>query len=88
MRKLLLFSVMCTGLAVPMTGHAKGAETQRTVYFSAFDAKGTAVTDLTAADLAVKENGKDRAIASVVAATEPILVSILVDDGGSGGFQG
>ena len=87
MRKLLLFSVMCTGLAVPMTGHAKGAETQRTVYFSAFDAKGTAVTDLTAADLAVKENGKDRAIASVVAATEPILVSILVDDGGSGGFQ-
>jgi hypothetical protein len=57
------------------------------VHFSALDAKGTPVTDLTAADLTVKEGGKDRAIASVAAATEPIQVSILVDDGGSGGFQ-
>lgn len=59
----------------------------RTVYFSAVDGKGAPVTDLAAADLAVKEGGKDRAIASVAAATEPIQVSILVDDGGTGGFQ-
>jgi hypothetical protein len=87
MKKLLLFSVLFTGFAMPMTGHAKGADTLRTVYFSALDAKGTPVTDLTATDLAVKEGGKDRAIASVVAATTPIQVSFLVDDGGTGGFQ-
>ena len=88
MKKLLLFSVLFTGLAMPMTGHAKGADTQRTVYFSALDSKGTPVTDLTAADLAVKEGGKDRAIANVAAATAPIQVSLLVDDAGTGAFQG
>ena len=59
----------------------------RTVYFSASDAKGVMVTDLTASDLAVKEGGKDRAIASVAAATAPIQVSLLVDDAGTGAFQ-
>jgi hypothetical protein len=76
-------------LAMPAIGHAsRGAEVTRTVYFSAVDAKGTSVTDLAASDLAVKENGKDRAIASVAPATDPLYVSLLVDDGGSGGFQG
>lgn len=64
------------------------SDTIRTVYFSALDAKGGSVTDLAAADLAVKEGGKDRAVASVAAATEPIQVSLLVDDGGTGAFQG
>jgi len=87
MKKLLLFSVVFTGLAMPMTGHAKAGEVLRTVYFSALDAKGTPVTDLTAADFAVKEGGKDRAIANVAAATAPIQVSLLVDDAGTGAFQ-
>lgn len=88
MKRLLLFSVVFTGLAMPMTGHAsRGADVLRTVYFSALDAKGAPVTDLTATDLAVKEGGKDRAIASVAPATVPIQVSLLVDDGGTGGFQ-
>jgi hypothetical protein len=63
------------------------AEVLRTVYFSAVDAKGSAVTDLTAADLTVKEGGKDRAIAGVQPATAPMHVSLLVDDAGTGAFQ-
>jgi hypothetical protein len=59
----------------------------RTVYFSAVDADGAHVTDLTAADLTVKEGGKDRAIDAVKPATVPMQVSFLVDDGSTGGFQ-
>src|SRR4051794_23585468 len=89
MKRLLMFSVALAALAMPMTGRASsGAEVVRTVYFSALDAKGAPITDLTAADLAVKEGGKDRTIRGVEPATAPIQVSILVDDGGSGAFQG
>jgi hypothetical protein len=88
MKNPLLFSAVFMALAIPTTGHARhGADIVRTVYFSAFDAKGAMVTDLTATDLAVKEGGKDRAIASVAAATAPIQVSLLVDDAGTGAFQ-
>jgi len=84
----MLVPVLITAFAIPATVHAtRGAEVVRRVYFSAVDAKGVAVTDLAATDLAVKENGKDRAITSVAPATEPLHVSLLVDDGGGGGFQ-
>jgi hypothetical protein len=59
----------------------------RTVYFSAVDANGAPVTDLTAADLTVKEGGKERPVAAVQPATAPIDVFLLVDDGGLGGFR-
>ena len=92
MKQVLLCSAVCTALAMPLAtgtaGATRGAEVVRTVYFSASDASGAFVTDLAAADLAVKEGGKDRPIAAVERATAPILVSILVDDGGTGGFQG
>jgi hypothetical protein len=89
MKNPLVFFVVLTALTMPMAARATGgADVLRTVYFSASDAKGAAVTDLTAADLAVKEAGKDRAIAGVEPATAPVQVSILVDDGGTGAFQG
>jgi hypothetical protein len=88
MKNLLLLWVVLSAVAMPMTGRAsRRADTPRTVYFSAFDSKGVPVTDLTAADLAVKEAGKDRAIAGVEAATAPMQLSILVDDAGTGAFQ-
>lgn len=88
MKNLLLFSGVLTALAMPLTGHAsRGTDVQRTVYFSALDAKDAPVTDLTTADLAVKEGGKDRVIASLQAATAPMQVSLLVDDAGTGAFQ-
>jgi hypothetical protein len=59
----------------------------RTVYFSAVDAKGAQVTDLTAADLTVKEGGKERPVAALQPATAPMDVFLLVDDGGLGAFR-
>ena len=59
----------------------------RTVHFTAVDAKGAHVTDLTAADLTVKEGGKERPVAAVQPATAPVDVFLLVDDGGLGGFR-
>ena len=92
MKSLLFVSAVLTALAMPLTTASarasRGTDVVRTVYFSAVDAKGAPVTDLTAADLAVKEGGKDRVIAGVEAATAPLQLSLLVDDGGTGGFQG
>lgn len=66
---------------------APRADVLRSFYFSAIDSKGVHVADLTAADLTVKEGGKERAIASVRAATAPMQVSLIVDDAGTGAFQ-
>jgi hypothetical protein len=63
------------------------AEVTRKVYISATDAKGASVTDLTAADITVKEGGKERTVASLQPAVAPIQIAILVDDAGTGAFQ-
>jgi hypothetical protein len=63
------------------------AEVTRKVYISAADDKGAPVTDLTAADITVKEGGKERPVASLEPATAPMQVAILVDDAGTGAFQ-
>jgi hypothetical protein len=59
----------------------------RQVYISAVDSSGAPVTDLTAADIAVKEGGKERQVASLQPAVAPMQVAILVEDGGLGSFQ-
>jgi von Willebrand factor type A domain len=88
MRRLLWVPVVSAALAIPAAGRATtGAEVQRMVYFSARDAKGVPVMDLTVADLTVKEGGKERAVRSVEPATAPLQMSILVDDAGTGAFQ-
>lgn len=63
------------------------AEVARKVYISATDAKGAPVTDLTAADITVKEGGKEQPVASLEPAVAPMQVAILVDDAGTGAFQ-
>lgn len=83
----LVFALALTGLDATTGVAAPRAEVMRRVYFSAIDEKGAPVTDLTAADLTVKEGGKDRTITAVQPATAPMQVSIIVDDGGTGGFQ-
>ena len=89
MKRLLMIPVATAALVMPVAGRATwGADVVRTVYFSARDANGAAVTDLTAADLAVKEGGKDCAIRAVEPASAPIQVMVLVDDAGTGAFQG
>ncbi len=63
------------------------AEVTRKVYISATDGNGAPVTDLTAADITVKEGGKDRPIASLQPASAPMQIAIIVDDAGIGSFQ-
>jgi hypothetical protein len=63
------------------------ADVTRQIYISATDGSGAPVTDLTAADISIKEGGKDRPVASLAPATGPMHVAVMVDDGGSGAFQ-
>jgi hypothetical protein len=63
-------------------------ETIRRVFFSATDARGLPVTDLTAADLTITEGGRECAVATLGPATGPLQISILVDDAGQGFFEG
>jgi VWFA-related protein len=69
-----------------MAGAAPETQTRR-VYISALDDKGVSVTDLTAADFAVKEGGKAREIIKAGPATAPLQIAILVDDNGTGIFR-
>ncbi len=66
---------------------ARTTETTRTVYISATNASGASVTDLTAADVAVKEDGKDREVSGLKRATEMMDVHIFLDDNGTGAYQ-
>lgn len=66
---------------------AAPAARSNTVYVSVLEESGVPVTDLTAADFAVKEDGKARDILRVDAASEPLHLMILVDDNGTGLFR-
>jgi hypothetical protein len=81
---IVVLAFLLTGTTSPATGVA---ETTRRVYISAVDSTGAQVTDLTAADITVKEDGKDRPVASLQPAVAPMQVAILVDDSGLGAFQ-
>jgi hypothetical protein len=95
MKRTLISLTVFAGFALTMTGRATATsgsaaprpDVLRKVYFSAVDGKGAPVTDITAAELTVKEGGKEREIAEVKPATAPMHVSIFVDDAGTGAFQ-
>jgi Mg-chelatase subunit ChlD len=59
---------------------ARRAPTNRTVYVSVTDGKGTAVTDLTAADLVVKEGGKEREIVRAEPAPGRLRLALAVEE--------
>lgn len=93
MPRLLTCLVLAGTLAVATIRPAAAperarAETTRRVFFSATDARGLPVTDLTAAELTLREGGRDRAIATLGPAQGPLQISILVDDAGQGFFEG
>jgi hypothetical protein len=80
-------AAVCVGWPGSPAGRDAGADITRTLHFSAVDAKGVAVTDLQPDEITVRESGRDRSIASLAAATAPMHVAIIVDDGGTGGFR-
>jgi hypothetical protein len=59
----------------------------RTVYVSATDKKGNAITDLQAAEFELKIGGKKSEVTTVGIAQAPLRVALIVSDGGTGAFQ-
>jgi VWFA-related protein len=88
---LTLSAIVCASLAGFAAQNAPPAAAPagrvNTVYVSVTEETGAPVTDLTALDFAVKEDGKDREVVRAVTASEPLQVMILVDDNGTGLFR-
>jgi hypothetical protein len=79
---------MALALAGSMAAAAAGArDVTRTVHFTATDAKGAPVTDLTAAEMTIRDGGRDRVVTAVAPATAILDLAIVVDDSGTGAFQ-
>jgi hypothetical protein len=55
-------------------------DVHRTVYVTATDRDGEHVTDLTAADLKIEEDGREREILDVVPSTAPLKIALAVDE--------
>jgi VWFA-related protein len=51
---------------------------------TAVDGKGVPVTDLTAGDLTLKEDGKTRKVTTIAPASAPLMVVLMIDDSGLG----
>ena len=80
-------TITLTGGAASAIKPTRVADVTRQIYISATDRSGAPVTDLSAADISIKEGGKDRPSESLKPATGPMHVALLVDDAGSGAFQ-
>lgn len=81
-----VFRALSVCLAISSLGTGANAAPQsadvrtRTIYVSAVDRQGAPVTDLTAADFTIKEDGTAREIVDVKRATEPMQIALLIDD--------
>jgi hypothetical protein len=79
---LLALSAIATASLTAQQPRAPQASDARTrdVYVSVVDKKGVAVTGLTAADFAIREDNISREVLRAVPATEPLDIVLLVDD--------
>ena len=77
----LAFDVVAGSRQAPAAPSAEGT---RHTYFTAIDRKGAPLTDLTAAEVNVREDGIERRVVGVEAATAPLHIVLLVDDSGPG----
>jgi hypothetical protein len=81
----ILVSLAC--LVVGGVPSAQAPETIRVVYFTVLDKQGAPLLDLAASDLQVKEAGQTRRVLKLEPATEPLHISLIVDDNGTGIFR-
>jgi VWFA-related protein len=83
---LVLSSSASGGHLGPSSEQARPPRT-RTLYVTATDKNGVAVTDLQATDFEVKIGGKVQEVGSAQPASVPLRVALLVADQGTGAFQ-
>jgi hypothetical protein len=82
-RRALTIVSAALAVAVLLTADplaARLAATNRTVHVSVTDGKGIAITDVTAADLVVKEGGKERAIVRAEPAPGRLRLALAVEE--------
>ena len=87
----MLASVMTLGLGAGVLTVSASQEAAspalagtRHIYISAVDKRGVPVPDLTAGDVAIREDGTAREIVGVQPAAAPLHIALLVDDTGPG----
>ena len=81
----LLLSGLVIGSPAPAVS-ARQPES-RTIYVTALDRDGRPVTDLQAADFALKVGNKPLEVIRAEPAQAPLRIAIIVSDAGTGGFQ-
>jgi hypothetical protein len=86
-RRHAVGAVILSGAAALFAGTAGSAQTapaSRTIFLSVTDKQGAPALDLTAADFAVKEDGKARPVVKAELTALPVQSAVLVDDIGVG----
>ena len=83
----LAFALAFTPAVLAAQPPRPDAPFSRTVYISVADKDGSPVSDLTAAELEIKEGGKTVIIDRAEVASEPLQVALIVDDNGTGIFR-
>src|SRR5262245_33986100 len=77
------FGLALAGLATAtaLLGAQSESGVRRRIYVTATNSAGTHVDTLTAADLTVKEGGKDRTIVRLEPSTERLKICLAIDEG-------
>jgi VWFA-related protein len=84
---LSLSAAVCASAVCFAAQNAGPPQRTNSVYVSVTGEEGAPVVDLTAEDFTIKEDGKNRDVLRVTAASEPLQMMILVDDNGTGLFR-
>lgn len=81
MKSFLVAALLLLAIAAePLTAQRATDARDKDIYVSVVDSSGKAVEGLTAADFTVKEDGVAREVLKAGPATEPLTISLLVDD--------
>lgn len=77
-------AIICVAPALLSAQGSAGTPATRSVFVTAVDDKGVPVAGLTAADFAVKEEGRARPVVAASPTEAPLIVALMVDNSGLG----